>query len=343
MQKLESDAMTNLNLVHVIPRLLSMKTMSIFMFGKDTMLALNLKKNPSRIGEMIVAEHNAFKGCNVALFNSNTTSHEIDYMLEKIGAIDGQINIDDLKEKFNKCDALYRLLIKKNLQECEPNITLGTLQSAHFFFDAKGVKDQDLYLLQPQAAQIIAIFHMLGTDENKEILYSLKKELMKTNHIQIETGDDKSYVLALLGFDVSFESYSKYLVSLFSAFGVVDHIHYGTFNKLFERIINEGGDVRKLVENLIIPDDEKKSVETSSVTREVDIFFNKEFYGSCYSPAATLRHDAITKLMKVSKIIFSFLFELAIFSCRSPYNFLLRYGSANFTNFCWLITSKKKR
>ncbi|ETO01748.1 hypothetical protein RFI_35691, partial [Reticulomyxa filosa] len=61
---------------------------------------------------------------------------------------------------------------------------------------------------------------------------------------------------------------------------------------------------RKLVENLIIPDDEKKSVETPRVTRarvllidEVDVFFNKEFYGSCYSPAATLRHVAINKLI----------------------------------------------
>ncbi|ETO06451.1 hypothetical protein RFI_30941 [Reticulomyxa filosa] len=103
-------AMTNLNLGHVILRLLSMKTMSIFMFGfkemvnkrideflnvykrqcKDgtgiAMLALNLEKDPSRIGEMI-AEHNAFKGYNVALFNSKTISHEIDYVLEKIGAI----------------------------------------------------------------------------------------------------------------------------------------------------------------------------------------------------------------------------------------------------------------
>ncbi|ETO12505.1 hypothetical protein RFI_24871, partial [Reticulomyxa filosa] len=75
---------------------------------------------------------------------------------------------------------------------------------------------------------------------------------------------------------------------LFNAFGVVDHIHYGTFNKLCERIINEGGDVRKLVENLIIPNDEKKIAETPRVTRarvllidEVDVFFNKEFYVKC--------------------------------------------------------------
>ncbi|ETO00099.1 hypothetical protein RFI_37360, partial [Reticulomyxa filosa] len=133
-------------------------------------------------------------------------SHGIDYVLEKIGAIDDQINTDDLKEKFNKCNELYKKLTEDNLQECEQNITLlvnnakmsigkieqksdsikwdanirnkvpelmahiftvWTLQNAHFFFGAKGVQGQDLYLLQPHAAQIIAIFRMLGTDENK--------------------------------------------------------------------------------------------------------------------------------------------------------------------------------
>ncbi|ETN98602.1 hypothetical protein RFI_38890, partial [Reticulomyxa filosa] len=177
---------------------------------------------------------------------------------------------------------------------------------------------------------------MLGIDENKGILHNLQKKIdenkpqfinnwigskpgLVSNLVQIETGEHRSItlaiascVLALLGFDVSCASYSEYLScrdfksfeSLFNAFGVVDHIHYGTFNKLCERVINEGGDVRKLVENLIIPDDEKKGVETPYITRakvllidEVNVFFNKEFYGSYYSPAATLRHDAITKLI----------------------------------------------
>ncbi|ETO00701.1 hypothetical protein RFI_36739, partial [Reticulomyxa filosa] len=77
MQKLESDAMTNLNVDHVIPRLLSMKTMSIYMFSFKEVVNkridefLNTYKrqrkdgtDPSGIGEMIVAEHNAFKGYN---------------------------------------------------------------------------------------------------------------------------------------------------------------------------------------------------------------------------------------------------------------------------------------
>ncbi|ETO03803.1 hypothetical protein RFI_33599, partial [Reticulomyxa filosa] len=93
---------------------------------------------------------------------------------------------------------------------------------------------------------------------------------------------------------------------LFNILGVIDHIHYGTFNKICERIINEEGDVRKLVENLILPnnDDEKKADNFVRVTRskillidEVDVFFNKDFYGNCYTPAAILRHDSITKLV----------------------------------------------
>ncbi|ETO06458.1 leucine rich repeat domain protein [Reticulomyxa filosa] len=49
------------------------------------------------------------------------------------------------------------------------------------------------------------------------------------------------------------------------------------------------------VKRTILFDDEKKSADTLHVVRakvllidEVDVFFNKEFYGSCYSPAATL-------------------------------------------------------
>ncbi|ETO00545.1 hypothetical protein RFI_36895, partial [Reticulomyxa filosa] len=287
-QKLESDAMANLNVENVIPRLLSMKTMSLYMFSfkevvnkrideflntykrqrKDgtgiAMLALKLEKDPSGIGEMIVAEHNAFKGYNVALFNSKTMSHGIDYVLEEIRTKDDQIDTEDLKEKFKKFNDLYRQLTKENLQECGLNITLlinnakmsiskieqkpdnvkwdantrnkvpelmayifavWTLQNAHFFFDAKGVQGPDLYLLQPHAAQIIAIFYMLGIDENKRILHSLQKKIdenkpqfisnllgskpgLVSNLVQIGTGEGKSVtlavascVLALLGFD----------------------------------------------------------------------------------------------------------------------------------------------
>ncbi|ETN97163.1 hypothetical protein RFI_40367 [Reticulomyxa filosa] len=199
--------------------------------------------------------------------------------------------------------------IQNKIPEIIANIfALWTLQHAQCYHDAQGVEDQSLYLKQPYPAQVISIFRMLGV-ENKNGL---------TNRlIQIGTGEGKSVtlavtccVLALLGFDVSCASYSGYLSNrdfksfeqLFNILGVISHIHYGTFNKICERII-EGSAVCKLVENFILPgnDDEKKTVEPIRskilLIDEVDVFFNKNFYGGYYSAAATLRHDSITKLI----------------------------------------------
>ncbi|ETO33241.1 hypothetical protein RFI_03866 [Reticulomyxa filosa] len=202
--------------------------------------------------------------------------------------------------------------IRNSIPEMMANIfALWTLQQVQYYHDAKGVDNQKSYLVQPHPAQVISIFRILGVEEKKKGL---------TNHlIQIGTGEGKSVtlaitccVLALFGFDVSCASYSEYLSSrdfksfeqLFNILGVINHIHYGTFGKICERIINEGGDVRKLVENLILPGNDNEEKKSNEVVRskillvdEVDVFFNKDFYGKCYSPAATLRHDTITKLV----------------------------------------------
>ncbi|ETO04255.1 hypothetical protein RFI_33142, partial [Reticulomyxa filosa] len=370
-EQLEKEAIGDLDTEHLTSKLVSMKEMSVYIFSFKSMvdkridellgaykrqskggmsvslLALKLEKDPSGIGKMLVSEHNAFKGYNVALFNVKTQSHGIDHVLKRVEAKGDKIDAAKIEKKYEEFDSIYRKLIKEYLQEkpnlttlvsntkmitrgieqkpddvnwnatirnCIPNLmahifALWTLQNAQFYFDAKGADNQDSYLLQPHAAQVVSIFRMLGIDENKLI----------NNLIQIRTGEGKSVtlaiassVLALLGFDVSCASYSDYLSCrdfksfepLFGALGITDHIHYGTFNKLCERIINDGGDVRKLVENMIMPNDDKKTVETSRVIRakillidEVDVFFNKEFYGDCYSPAATLRHDVITNLI----------------------------------------------
>ncbi|ETO32257.1 hypothetical protein RFI_04860, partial [Reticulomyxa filosa] len=65
---------------------------------------------------------------------------------------------------------------------------LWTLQNAQFFFDAKGVGDQETYLLQPHPAQVISIFRVLGIDESKSGLVN--------NLVQIGTGEGKSVILA---------------------------------------------------------------------------------------------------------------------------------------------------
>lgn len=84
--------------------------------------------------------------------------------------------------------------------------------------------------------------------------------------MQIKTGEGKSLtlavtaaVLALLGKEVYSACYSSYLsdrdyhnfLFLFERLGVVKNIHYGTFQKLAEHVINENGDVRELVNNIV--------------------------------------------------------------------------------------------
>ncbi|ETO36876.1 hypothetical protein RFI_00186, partial [Reticulomyxa filosa] len=374
--QLETEAIGDLKPNLLIPRLVEMKTMSVYLFEfKDTInkridalltaykkkssgvdiaaLATQLEEELTGVGKMIVAEHSVFKGFSVALFNQKTLAHGIDYVLEKIRAKGDPIDKSKLRKMYDEFNTKYRQFVQSNLSkvkndpkqlsvfannarmcargikqipgnekwdasvrdnipEVMANIfALWTLQQAQYYHDAQDVKDQNNYLVQPHPAQVISIFRMLGVEEKKTGL---------TNHlIQIGTGEGKSVtlavtccVLALFGFDVSCTSYSEYLSGrdfksfeqVFNILGVIDHIHYGTFNKICERIINEGGDVRKLVENLILSDNEKKSNEVEQVIRskillidEVDVFFNKDFYGSCYSPAVTLRHDTITKLI----------------------------------------------
>ncbi|ETN97116.1 hypothetical protein RFI_40415, partial [Reticulomyxa filosa] len=302
--QLEKEASSNLNADKVMPVLIAMKLISVYIFSfkeivnkridqllgaykrKDTginipTLALKLEKDPDGIGKMIVAEHNAFKGYNVSLFNAKTRSHGIDYILERMETKGDKKDASKLKKKYDEFDSLYRELIKQNLTEDKQNMiilvnntklitrgieqkpddvnwnatirnkipelmahifALWTLQNAQFYFDAKGADNQDSYLLQPHAAQVISIFRMLGVDE--------KKSGPINNLVQIGTGEGKSVTLAIASSVLAFEYLScrdfKSFEPLFTALGVIDHIHYGTFNKLCERIINEGGDVRKL-------------------------------------------------------------------------------------------------
>ncbi|ETO15069.1 hypothetical protein RFI_22296, partial [Reticulomyxa filosa] len=101
-EQLEKQASSNLNADKVMPVLIAMKLISVYIFSfkeivnkridqllsaykrKNTeinipSLVLKLEKDLSGIGEMIVAEHNAFKGYNVSLFNVKTQSHGINH------------------------------------------------------------------------------------------------------------------------------------------------------------------------------------------------------------------------------------------------------------------------
>ncbi len=151
------------------------------------------------------------------------------------------------------------------------------------------------------------------------ILEEVSVDGLQNNLIQVGTGEGKSLilavtssVLALLGIDVSCASYSSYLSSrdygafssIFDALGISDHIHYGTFDKLCERIINENGDIRGRVLDLVSNENKMSATLNEHFKRpkvllidEVDVFFSKDFYGNTYNPVAPLKDQTITDLM----------------------------------------------
>lgn len=196
---------------------------------------------------------------------------------------------------------------------------LWTLKKSKYFFSNLDSANQESYLKQPHAGQVIAIYRLLGI---------ANKEKKLSNHlVQLGTGEGKSVVLAvsaialaLLGFDVSVACYSDYLSrrdnkqfkKIFKLLGVDSNIYYGTFNDICEKLINEDGDVRKRVEKLITEEEEKKNedkkeekdVEDNKVrpkvllVDEVDVFLHKDFYGNTYTPSAILKHKTINELAK---------------------------------------------
>lgn len=143
---------------------------------------------------------------------------------------------------------------------------------------------------------------MLGVDKSTSI----------SSLLPIGTGEDKSVVLgilstllALIGFDVSFNnstnhyvlkyfkvyraSYSTYLSQrdfdsfkdLFSRFGVLDYIHYSTISQLTKQF-RKYEDISELHEcfsdeTTFAPLSPRKNI---LLIDEVDVFFNQDFYNN---------------------------------------------------------------
>ena len=193
---------------------------------------------------------------------------------------------------------------------------IWTLLHSQSYFTATDAKDKDAYLKQPRTAQIVSIIRLLSIDD-------IGSNMVR-NLVQIGTGEGKSLtlavascILALLQFDVSCACYSARLSrrdensfkDLFSVLGVSNRIHYGTFNELCEMVINEDGNVREMVENAVLPSKIDGFVKSFShkytmgnhhpkilLIDEVDVFFNPDFYGNVYNPAARLNHSSIKPL-----------------------------------------------
>lgn len=126
------------------------------------------------------------------------------------------------------------------------------------YFDLESEGEQFHFI--PHPAQIVAIFRMLGIGYNTES--GLSKNL-----VQIGTGEGKSVTLAitastlaLFGMDTYCVCYSDYLSkrdyntfeALFAKLELLDHVNYGTFNKICEDVLNRSGDLRKQVETYVL-------------------------------------------------------------------------------------------
>ena len=183
-----------------------------------------------------------------------------------------------------------------------------TIKNSDYYLEMLNTNDAEDYQLIPHAAQVIAIFRILGIGyreppNSNDLIHKLKSfvsfpEWKSTNGLknhlaQVSTGQGKSIVLAvlstvlaLLDFDISCACYSQFLsqrdllafTEIFDAFGVSKNIHYSTFNKLCENIINQNGDVRQRILDLVTNADicRNTSIEKKPkllLIDEVDIFF----------------------------------------------------------------------
>ena len=312
-------------------------------------LGVILQQDETGVGSRIVREHKAFETFNISLFNEKTKRHGIDYVLAN--STGDLIDTNLLKKRYDEFEKLYQALIHQYLKSDVkldtlisdtlllsgnvklhsnalawnstvrakiPTIAahvfaLWTLQKASNYFEAADTDNQDGYLIQPHAAQVVSIFRMLGIGD--------KNEQLVNNLVQIGTGEGKSItlgatatILALLGFEVRCACYSEYLsqrdysafLPLFDSLGLLEYIHYGTFNKLCEAIINENGNIRQRVEEFIVNDSNHTAQAAQQKKRpkillidEVDVFFSRDFYGNVYTPSASLRDPTITALINL--------------------------------------------
>lgn len=206
----------------------------------------------------------------------------------------------------------------------------------------KGEDKGESYLKMPHPGQVIAILRMLGFgyldskgDENQGGLWNKLTSLiwtrppvvttgLKNNLVQVGTGEGKSLVMALVAttltllFDIEVKCacYSEYLsqrdysafLPMFKELGVKERVSYGTFNRISEQIINENGDVRELIVNLISNNKKTNKMGSNNqlnrqrpkllLVDEVDVFFTKDFYGNSYTPLARLNDPLIQNLIK---------------------------------------------
>ncbi|CAL6013594.1 Helicase-related_protein [Hexamita inflata] len=210
--------------------------------------------------------------------------------------------------------AQYIMTVQEKIQLMAYIFAYFTASNSDYFQQSQD-KDQRRYslLLQPHAAQIIAIMALIGIPMNESSQNILKNQLS-----QVLTGEGKSIILAataiifvIMGYDVHCACYSEYLskrdydsfLELFTAFQVQDNIVYGTFNQICEIQINKKCDIRDLTRQLIesgtMVNKNKQAAQRPQILMidEVDVFFNKDFYGNVYQPMAKIQDKYVQALI----------------------------------------------
>ena len=163
-------------------------------------------------------------------------------------------------------------------------------------------------------------FKTLMIDTTSKLFGYNKETSLRSNLVQIGTGEGKSItlavtatVLALLGFDVYCVCYSEHLCErdysafkpLFEYLRINENIFYDTFAKTCEKTININGDVRMIVKNKILNsgkmEAKKNNVESNKprilLIDEVDVFFSTDFYGNSYNPMLSFTDSSIQDLI----------------------------------------------
>ncbi|KAH3764756.1 helicase carboxy-terminal domain protein [Pelomyxa schiedti] len=197
---------------------------------------------------------------------------------------------------------------------------LWTLSHAGNYFEIASFviddNDKDKYLYIPHPAQVVAILRMLGVGYKSNTKVKSVPGLIK-NIIQLQTEEGKSVVLgvvsivlALYGMQVTCACYSSDLCErdwsdfkhMFSLLDVDLYIQHGTFDVLCEAVLNKNGDLREGIKRLITEGIWPVRVEGPAerphvlLVDEIDVFFNKDFYGNVYSLSSPLQDPCIMRL-----------------------------------------------
>ena len=184
----------------------------------------------------------------------------------------------------------------------------------------------------PHAAQVISIFLLLCFDQPQG------ESIIASNRLaEIKTGEGKSISLAvisiylsLFGYEVHCACYSEILSirdekefrDLFHATKTEKNIKYGIFEKIIKEIINLKQEktfsetIQELLEQKKESPWEKlkswlsKFAESFSVLKgrnaskkiliidEIDVLFDRSYYGNTYDLAVSLRHESIRRLLE---------------------------------------------